>query len=78
MFGETLQDGMLQSVSKRKGWMISVSSVSFSLGLSAINDSWESRAEELVDTVGRYRPSGGGFGEASVVMVEKQVGLNGC
>ena len=55
-----------------------MSSTSFLLGLSVINDSWESRVEEVVDTVGRYRPSGGGFGETSVVMVEKQVGLNGC
>ena len=42
-----------------------------------MNESWDRRVEELVETVGRYRPSGGGFGEVSVVMVKEQVGLNG-
>ena len=54
-----------------------MSSPSFSLGLSLMNESWDSRVEELVETVGWYHPLDGGFGEVSVVMVKEQVGLNG-
>ena len=69
--------GILQSVSNRSAWRCSVSSKSFSFGLSEMNESWESKVDELVETVGRYRPSGGGFAEASVVIVKRRVGLNG-
>ena len=39
--------------------------------------SWDNRAVEVLEIVGRYHPSGGGFKEASVVMVETQVEVNG-